>query len=218
MTQLILVTATRTMDHLGRFQGFNLNVDDYVKVLLDPSNNTFLDRDLAERDERFKQLIPYVVLRFSRSVFSYVRGKKSSESRLVAMRSIGVGGHIEPIDQSLFSSDRDMYLEAARREVSEEVKLDAPFHEHIVALINDDSTDVGRVHLGIMHIWDLAEPKVTKREGLITQSGFVPIESLKTNLEELETWSQIALQVLDDPSVPKWSQPVRKLQAVTARL
>ena len=92
MTQLILVTATRIIEHFGRFQGYNLNVDDYVKVLLDPSNNTFLDRDLAERDERFKQLIPYVVLRFGRSVFSYVRGKKSSEARLVAMRSIGVGG------------------------------------------------------------------------------------------------------------------------------
>jgi predicted NUDIX family phosphoesterase len=134
------------------------------------------------------------------------------------MRSIGVGGHIEPIDQSLFSSDRDMYLEAARREVNEEVRLDSPYHESIVALINDDSSDVGKVHLGIMHIWDLAEPKVMKREGLITQAGFVPIESLKRNLEELETWSRIALQVLDDPSVPKWRHPVATPQAVTARL
>jgi predicted NUDIX family phosphoesterase len=175
-------------------------------------------RDLAEEDQGYKQLIPYVVLRHHDSVFAYVRGKKSSESRLVAMRSIGVGGHIEPADQSLFSSDRDMYLDAARREVSEEVRLDCPYHEKIVALINDDSTDVGKVHLGIMHIWDLAEPKVTKREGLITQSGFVPIASLKANLEELETWSRIALQVLDDPSVPKWSHPVATPQAVTARL
>ena len=111
-----------------------------------------------------------------------------------------------------------MYLEAARREVSEEVKLDSPYHENIVALINDDSTDVGKVHLGIMHIWDLAEPKVTKREGLITQAGFVPIESLKANLEELETWSRIALQVLDDPSVPKWNRPIETLQDVTARI
>lgn len=218
MNQMILVSGIETLARLGRFQGFNPNVDGYLNLLLHPSNNLFLDRSLAEQDTRYKQLIPYVVLRYGESVFSYVRGKKSSESRLVAMRSIGVGGHIEPVDQSLFSSNRDMYLEAARREVNEEVRLESPYHESIVALINDDSTDVGKVHLGILHIWDLAEPKVTKREGLITQSGFVPIENLKANLEELESWSRIALQVLDDPSVPKWSCPIVARQEVTARL
>lgn len=204
MNQMVLVSRTETLDHLGRFQGFSQNVDDYLNLLLHPSNNLFMDRDVAEHDDHYKQLIPYVVLRFGESIFSYVRGKKSSESRLVAMRSIGVGGHIEPLDQSLFSSDRDMYLDAARREVNEEVRLDTAYEEHIVAIINDDSTDVGKVHLGIMHIWDLAELKATKREGLITQSGFVPIESLKANIDELETWSQIALQVLEDPRVPPY--------------
>ena len=218
MHSSVLVVGSRALDCVGPFQGYVSNVHDYLAVLLSPQNNFFLLRTQAEQDIRYKQLIPYVVLRYRDTAFSYVRGKRSSESRLVAMRSIGVGGHIEPADQSLFSSDRDMYLEAARREVSEEVQLDSPYYESIVALINDDSTDVGKVHLGIMHIWDLAEPKVTKREGLITQSGFVSIESLKANLEELETWSRIALQVLDDPSVPKWSHSVATLQAVTARL
>lgn len=218
MDLLVLVVEAKCLEKTGVFQGYQVCPERQLSMFLDPRNNLFIPRSQAEDDPKYKQLIPYVVLRYRDSVFSYVRGKKSSESRLVAMRSIGVGGHIEPVDQSLFSSDRDMYLEAARREVSEEVKLDSPYRESIVALINDDSTDVGKVHLGIMHIWDLAEPKVTKREGLITQSGFVPIESLKVNLEELETWSRIALQVLDDPSVPKWSHPVATLQAVTARL
>src|SRR5574340_1005993 len=197
MNQMVLVSKLETIDRVGMFQGYSLNVEKYATVLLDPPNNLFMNRDLAECDERHKQLIPYVVLRYRNSVFSYVRGKKSSESRLIAMRSIGVGGHIEPTDQSLFSSDRDMYLEAARREVNEEVKLDTMYREQVVALINDDSTEVGKVHLGIMHIWDLAEPKVTKREGLITQAGFVRIDELKKNLHELETWSQIALEVLE---------------------
>lgn len=216
MEQMVLVSKRELIDALGTFQGYTMNVERYLSILLDRKNNYFLARDLAEEDEFHKQIIPYVVFRYLDSVFTYVRGKKSSESRLVAMRSIGVGGHIEPIDQSLFSSDRDMYLEAARREVSEEVRLDSPYHEGIVALINDDSTDVGKVHLGIMHIWDLAEPKVTKREGLITQAGFVSIESLNANLEELETWSRIALQVLDDPGVPKWRSPLSALQGVSA--
>lgn len=205
MIQMVLVASREIVDRVGMPQGYNLNVEKYETVLLNPSNNLFMSRDLAEHDEQFKQIIPYVVLRHENSIFSYVRGKKSSEARLVAMRSIGVGGHIEPTDQSLFSSDREMYLEAARREVNEEVKLDTIYREQVIALINDDSTEVGKVHLGIMHIWDVAEPKVTKREGLITQAGFVHIEELKKNLDELETWSQIALEVLEHPAVPRWS-------------
>lgn len=203
--QMVLVSKLEVVEGIGMFQRYNLDVEKYATVLFDPSSNLFMNRDLAEHDERYKQIISYIVLRHGDSIFSYVRGKKSSESRLVAMRSIGVGGHIEPIDQSLFSSDRDMYLEAARREVNEEVKLDTMYREQVVALINDDSTEVGKVHLGIMHIWDVAEPNVTKREGLITQAGFVQIEELKKNFEELETWSQIALDVLEHPAVPRWS-------------
>ena len=216
MASLVLVVETKCLEKIGVFQGYQVYPKRHLSMFLDPRNNLFIARSQAEGEPRYKQLIPYVILRYRDAVFSYVRGKKSSESRLVAMRSIGVGGHIEPIDQSLFSSDRDMYLEAARREVSEEVKLDSPYHENIVALINDDSTDVGKVHLGIMHVWDLAEPKVSKREGLITQSGFVPIDKLKANLDELETWSQIALQVLDDPGVPRWKNPISILQEVSA--
>lgn len=205
MGQLVLVCESSLIRKVGAAHGYSLEVNKLLGTLLEPVNNFFLDRDRAENNPEYKQLIPYVVLRFGDSIFNYVRGKKSSEARLVAMRSIGVGGHIEPIDQSLFASDRDMYLEAARREVNEEVKLDTIYREKVVALINDDSTEVGKVHLGIMHIWDVAEPNVTKREGLITQAGFVQIEELKKNLDELETWSQIALQVLEHPAVPRWS-------------
>jgi|SRR5579884_1682981 predicted NUDIX family phosphoesterase len=214
MGQSVLVFEAGIFRNIGEFQGYAIETERYVRALLDPANNRFIDRGVAEEDPRYKQFIPYVVLRYRDSVFSYVRGKKSSEARLVAMRSIGVGGHIEPADQSLFSSDREMYLEAARREVNEEVKIDTSYVEHIVALINDDSTDVGKVHLGIMHIWDLAEPKVTKREGLITRAGFVPITRLKTKLDELETWSQIALQALEDHRVPSWEKNIASLLRV----
>lgn len=207
MDSSVLVVEANKVDRVGSFQGYVTNVQDYLSVVFSPRNNFFMLRSQAEQDTRYKQLIPYIVLRFTDSVFSYVRGKKSSESRLVAMRSIGVGGHIEPTDLNLFSSDRDMYLEAATREVSEEVELASPYVEHTVALINDDSTEVGKVHLGILHIWDLAEPKVTKREGLITQAGFMTLESLKAQFDELETWSQIALRVLEDPGVPSYRPP-----------
>jgi predicted NUDIX family phosphoesterase len=220
MQSLVLVIETDSLEKAGIFQGFRICPEHRLSLVLNSQNNFFIPRSQAEVNPRYKQLIPYVVLRYRDSVFSYVRGKKSTESRLIAQRSIGVGGHIEPSDQSLFSSDREMYLEAAHREVNEEVKLDTMYREHVVALINDDSTDVGKVHLGIMHIWDVAEPKVTKREGLITQAGFASIEELKKNITELETWSQIALKVLEDPNVPSWRDVLssRALQEVTTDL
>ncbi len=214
MDQLVLVVAANRIAEIGRFQGYSTGVENYLSILLATSNNFFMLRSQAEQDTRYKKLIPYVVLRHEGSVFSYIRGKRSSEARLVTKRSIGVGGHIEPTDQSLFSSDREMYLEATKREVCEEVDLGSPYVEHVVALINDDSTEVGKVHFGILHVWDLAKPKVTKREGLITQAGFVTIESLKANLDELETWSQIALKVLEDPQIPPYKSGAACLQPI----
>lgn len=204
MDQMVLVCETLHIERIGPFQGHTVNIEPYLSALLDSAQTRFMHRDEAEHDVRYKQLIPYVILRSGDSVFSYVRGKKSSESRLIAKRSIGIGGHIEPMDASLFSSPRDMYLAAARREVNEEIQLDSAYEEHVVALINDDSTDVGKVHLGILHIWDLETPRVSKREGLITQAGFQTIEMLKAQFEELETWSQFALQVLEDPRIPAY--------------
>lgn len=207
MAQMVLVFAADLLDRIGPFQGYCLDVDHYVKTLLDPANNRFMERDLAERDPRFKQIIPYVVLRFRDSVFSYVRGKKASESRLRAMRSIGLGGHIEPADRSLFQSDEVLYGEAARREVEEEVDLRSTYRERVVGLLNDDSTEVGRVHFGIVHVWDLAEPLARKREGQITQSGFVSLSDLPADDDQLETWSQLTRRILEDPRTPRYRPP-----------
>lgn len=207
MAQMVLVFAADLLDRIGPFQGYCLDVDHYVKTLLDPANNRFMERDLAERDPRFKQIIPYVVLRFRDSVFSYVRGKKASESRLRAMRSIGLGGHIEPADRSLFQSDEVLYGEAARREVEEEVDLRSTYRERVVGLLNDDSTEVGRVHFGIVHVWDLAEPSAQKREGQITQSGFVSLSDLPADDDQLETWSQLTRRILEDPRTPRYRPP-----------
>ncbi len=207
MAQMVLVFQADLLDRIGRFQGYRLDADRYLKTVLDPANNRFMERDKAEQDARFKQLIPYVVLRFRDSVFSYVRGKKASESRLRAMRSIGLGGHIEPDDRTLFHSDEALYGEAARREVEEEVDLRSPYREHIVGLLNDDSTEVGRVHFGIVHVWDLAEPLARKREGQITQSGFVSLSDLSADNAPLETWSRLTLRVLEDPRVPGYQPP-----------
>lgn len=205
MDQEVLVFETAIIKRLGEIQGYTLEVEKYLPIILDPSNCQFMSRSVAEHDPRYKQLIPYVVLRFQDSVFSYVRGKKSGEGRLITKRSIGLGGHIEPRDNNLFSLNGTLYYEAAKREVNEEVELGSPYTEHVVALINDDSNSVGKVHFGIVHIWDLAEPKVKKRGGEITHTDFAAIGSLRAAIDDLETWSQITLAVLEDPRIPPYA-------------
>ena len=114
MAQSVLVFQAALLDRIGRFEGYSLAVGKYLPVLLDPVNNHFMERDKAEQDVQYKQLIPYVVLRYGESVFQYVRGKRSSESRLRAMRSIGLGGHIEPADRSLLVHHRPRNLRMRR--------------------------------------------------------------------------------------------------------
>jgi len=83
------------------------------------------------------------------------------------------------------------------REVNEEIKIGSTFEDRIVALLNDDTTEVGRVHLGIVHVFRLAEPKVEKREAMITNLAFLNREQLLAVRDDLETWSQLCLDSLD---------------------
>src|SRR5438034_3969767 len=93
--------------------------------------------------------------------------------------------------------DEEAYRAGVEREVNEEIKIDAQFEDRIVALLNDASTEVGRVHLGIVHIFKLKEPNVQKREAMITGLAFLTKEELMARRESLETWSQICVDALD---------------------
>ncbi|KPL19033.1 MAG: hypothetical protein AMJ92_04845 [candidate division Zixibacteria bacterium SM23_81] len=194
--QHVLVFQSRLLNELGRFQGLSTDVERYLLTILEEGNNWFVQRSQAERDPALKQLIPYVILRCKDLVFSYVRGKEAGEGRLRAKGSIGIGGHIQPQDLNLFTSPRTFYMAAAAREVAEEVRVEAEHRERIVALINDDSTPVGQVHFGIVHLWDLDQPAVAQRERQITKCGFMPLEELKARRGSLEAWSQLSLALL----------------------
>jgi len=81
--------------------------------------------------------------------------------------------------------------------VNEEIKIDTKFDDRIVALLNDDTTEVGQVHLGIVHVFKLAEPKVEKREAMITNLAFLCKDELLKRRELLETWSRICVDSLE---------------------
>ena len=193
----ILVIKRSLFDELGSFQGLNFEAEKYLSVILSRGNNFFLPRAQAEKDPAYKQIIPYVLVAFENSVLHYVRGKKAGEQRLVAKGSIGIGGHMNETDESLFAMDEQAYRAGVEREVNEEIKIDTRFEDRIVALLNDDTTDVGRVHLGIVHVFKLAEPKVDKREAMITNLALRTRAELMGRRDSLETWSQICVESLD---------------------
>src|SRR2546421_7698112 len=176
----ILVVKRGLFDELGAFQGLNFEPQRYLGALLSRGNNFFLPRSAAENDPTHKQIIPYAIIAHRDRVLHYVRGKKAGEQRLVAMGSIGIGGHMNDSDESLFAWDEAAYRAGVEREVNEEVRIETKFEDRIVALLNDDTTEVGRVHLGIVHVFKLAEPKVEKREAMITNLTFLGKNELVT--------------------------------------
>ena len=189
----VLVVRRALFDELGAFQGLNPDVDRYLDVFLKRENNFFLPRSRAEEDPAFKQIIPYAALTLGGKILHYVRGAKSGEKRLVAMGSIGIGGHINDHDESLFSFDRDAYRVAVRREIEEELRLASTYQERVVALINDDSTEVGRVHLGVVHVIALDNGGVRAGEKAIAELRFLELDELRRRRDRLESWSQIVL-------------------------
>ena len=195
--EMILVVRRALFDELGAFQGLNFEIDRYLPALLARENNFFTPRALAETDPTLKQIIPYVLLVHEGQVLHYVRGKKAGEQRLVAKGSIGIGGHMNDHDEGLFALDRAAYDAAVQREVGEELKLGARYTNHAVALLNDDSNDVGRVHLGVVHIFNLESADVQKGEAMITELQFLDRAGLAARRDAMETWSQFCCDQLD---------------------
>ena len=199
MDEHVLVVPVQVFRSLGYFQGFCTDVDRYREVLLNEKNVQFRPRSAVETDPEFKQLIPYMIFCYTDPsgnirIFQYVRGKGMGESRLHQKRSIGIGGHIAAEDRERPSGN--VYQEGMLRELHEEVILNTAFTERCVGLINDDSTEVGRVHLGIVHRLDVAEPSIVSNETDLIESGFMPLDELRRYRDQMESWSSISLDAL----------------------
>jgi predicted NUDIX family phosphoesterase len=189
----VLVVPSLLFREVGYFQGFTANTRPYLSILLDPAYTSYRPRDEMEQNPSYKQLIPYCIFRCNGEIFHYKRGKLQGEGRLHSKRSVGIGGHISSLDEGGASS---VYREALWREIQEEVYLESPYSESCVGLINDDETEVGRVHLGIVHLFELEAPKVRPREESIIESGFASPAELSKQRDQFETWSQICLENL----------------------
>ena len=191
----VLCFERKWLDELGVFQGLSLDVEKYLSVLTSSAHLVYLNRSEAEHDKRFKQLIPYVLLICRDKILRYRRGRGGQETRLHGLYSVGVGGHISEEDHGLFSKDRG-YQEGMRRELMEEVAIDA-VNEPALAAINDDSTEVGLVHFGVVHLVRVPDENVAGRRSGIVGPEFIPIVDAVKDSSGYESWSRFCLEHLD---------------------
>jgi len=199
-TERVLVVPTELFRSLGYFQGFCGEVDRYLDTLLSPEHTSYRPRAEVEVDPGYKQLIPYVIFRHvdadgRETVLQYTRGKGQGEGRLHRKHSVGIGGHISATDAEANGS-ASPYEEGMRRELDEEVQIDAPYTTRCVGMINDDQTEVGQVHLGVVYIFDVERPDVRPNEPDIIDCGFRPVDEILADMTGFETWSEICMRAL----------------------
>ncbi|MGH9466399.1 MAG: hypothetical protein ACRD1Y_03500 [Terriglobales bacterium] len=209
--ELVMAVPAAGLAALGAWQGLLPGGARQLAYIFEPRHSRFLPRAQAEEDPVWKQVIPYVVLLSGDSVFCYRRGQRSSEARLRSLHSIGLGGHIRHSDDSLFAAPGLPAYEAAlERELHEEVELGAVVaRRRLAGLLNDDSSPVGRVHVGLVHVFELAAPRVRARESKIAAARFIPLDALRgPGAPEMETWSAFCLAGWERlQAEPGWSLP-----------
>jgi len=191
----VLCFERKLLEEIGVFQGLSLEVERYLPNVTGAAHLVYRNRSEAEQDTRYKQLIPYVLIFCQGKILRYRRGKGGQETRLHGLYSVGVGGHISDEDHGLFSSHAG-YQEGMRRELMEEVAVRGE-KDAAVAVINDDSTDVGRVHFGVVHVMHVADEAVAGRRSGIVTPEFVPTGAALKDLSAYESWSRFCLEKLE---------------------
>ena len=195
MDEYVMVLPADSLWKAGYFQGLTFAIERYMHLIKDKNKTIVLKRKDVETDANYKQIIPYAIFFHGGKIFSYRRGKLLEEKRLLGDYSIGIGGHISSYDDNLFM---ETYEHGMLREIYEEVRISSSYSQHLVAMINDDTNEVGRVHFGIVHMFYLNQAEVEPKEKSINEGRFVSILNLKSNIDKYENWSQICIQNIDN--------------------
>jgi predicted NUDIX family phosphoesterase len=146
------------------------------------AKHLFIERPIAEVSPAYRQIIPYVLIRNGSAYFVLRRTTKQTEARLHHKVSLGIGGHINP-GHSL--------LEGLQKELEEEVHIGTNYEMDFIGIINDDTTDVGRVHLGAAYVLDVSSRDVTVKESEKMTGEWMSRAAMREARPAMESWSQI---------------------------
>ena len=197
--EFVYVIKRSDLFDLSYPQGFQpLHVKELEKNYLSKirEKGFFLERKFAEQDSSFKQIIPYCMVEQEDKILLLRRLSGQGENRLHNKLSIGVGGHINPQD----SDEGDVLQQGSLRELEEELILEGDYQIEPIGIINDDSTEVGSVHFGLVQRISLHKGSAQIREKDLMEGSFNTRDELKKLMSEgknFESWSQFLIQQLD---------------------
>lgn len=161
------------------------------------SHKEFQSRIEMEADERYKQVIPYLIFKYQNKFFLMQRKSSASEQRLKNMYTLGIGGHIREEDIA-----GKNIIEWAKREFEEEIDYKGAYTIQSLGIINDESNAVGKVHTGFAFIMHGTSDQIKIRSEL-KQGMLVTLEECEQYYESMETWSQLAFKYLKQQSQQK---------------
>jgi predicted NUDIX family phosphoesterase len=186
--ELVLVVPRPEIVPLNGWQGIRAaHLPDVLAVV--EAHGRFLPRGGMEQDASFKQVIPYVVLRDGGDYFLMRRTRAGVDQRLHDLWSIGIGGHVNPEDGSVGAG--------LRREWVEEIDAAVVPDFRFIGLLNDDTTDVGLVHLGLVFEAEAGGQRVEIRETEKLEGRFAPRADVAAVADRMESWSRLAFHHLE---------------------
>ena len=180
--QVMVVERERLAQYLVESGFIRDHADEIYEVILDAY--FFMDRPTAEISPQFKQVIPYVLIRHADSYYLLQRTPKQAEARLHHKLSLGIGGHVNP--------DTPDLMDGLQKELEEEVHVAGDYDLTFAGILNDDTTEVGSVHLGVVYVLESHDENVTVRETDKMTGRWAPLSELPSLRDQMETWSQIA--------------------------
>jgi predicted NUDIX family phosphoesterase len=184
MSEEVMVVRRADLSQFIDGRDFTFITTDTAAILnVIETRHFFIARPVAEVSPEYKQIIPYVAIRNGEDFFVLQRTSKQTESRLHHKMSLGIGGHINP--------DTPTVLGGLEKELDEEVSVPRPFDLRFIGILNDDTTDVGRVHLGAVYLLDTQSREVTVRETEKMSGAWRPRGELASIRDAMETWSQL---------------------------
>lgn len=187
--ELILVVKRNDLLEKDAFQGMvEVDFDHYLKVI--QSKKEFLPRSIMEYDLAYKQIIPYLIFTFNNKFFLMQRRVEATETRLKNKFSLGIGGHIRQEDMTT-----DSIIDWATREFHEEVEFNGKLDIKPLGILNDDSNEVGKVHIGFVYLLQGDSDQI-KVKSELKNGNLLTIQECQQYYENMESWSQLVFNFL----------------------
>lgn len=191
--EILVIKCATLFQEIPTWQGINPDTQQIMNIITNSSN--FMPRSRAETNQSFKQIIPYMLFMFENKLFVMQRKSSASEQRLASKFSLGIGGHVRQEDIT-----NNNIIDWANREFEEEVTYQGSKTIQILGVLNDDSNDVGQVHLGLILLVHADSSTISindeHKSGILLTRG-----ECMALAPQMETWSQICFKFLLDQKI-----------------